>query len=414
MHASNSSSTSALTPMSASHPASTSSSSSLLSPMPPLPTATPPLSPMASPYSASGDRTLTAAQASSGGFRPIGTDRVIAARPIQDSDFRFPSNPTTAGHSSGYHESFAPTDTMRFLSHRTVNSDGTATLPPWSSNTVLPSYSGSRIREENVRHVAEASDGARTDTAQTILSVPGGSAGGHTGSGVRTTGQAAAHDMQRHATIRTLQEPGVTAGVAGVVAGATTILGIAPGQSASSAEGAGRLKDKPARSDYEYRRNKAKRKLDRHFTSLPPAEQATAIRLVRPGMSALGDSGRHLLPDRPYSPIRDPVGPSGAAISGGGYVPTLTAPTPSPSAFPVLPGSASPSALLSPVVQHPPPATPTLSASSSAFSPVSGPARATPASTSTSSTSTTASGPSPSARAIAMDITSAFRSDRRS
>jgi len=351
----------------------------------------------------------TGYQASSGGFRPLGTDRVIHAKPIEEGEFRFPSNPTTSGHSSGYHEAFAPTDTMRFLSRRSVNNDGTATLPAWSSNTVLPSYSGRSIREENVRHIAQASDGARTDTAQTVLAVPGGDVAGHTGSGVRTSGQAAGHDYLRHQTMRALQEPGVTSGVAGVLAGATTIMSMAPGQSASGADGAGKLKDVPARADYETRRNKAKRKLDEHFTSLPPAQQSTVMKLARHSMGDLEDSSRRLLPDRPYSPFRDPSGASGAAISGGGYLPTLAAPTPSPSAFAVMPTGSSSSSLLAPVARRATPGgTPSASmppTPSSAFSPL-------PA-TAASGTPAPTPGPGLGARDIALDITSAFRSVRR-
>ncbi|MBT2118091.1 hypothetical protein KK141_15725 [Dyella sp. LX-66] len=391
------------------HSTAPASSPSALSPMLLTPSATPTLSPMVSPYSAAHDRTLTAAQASSGGFRPLGTDKVVRARPIDESEFRFPSNPTTSGHSSGYHEAFAPTDTMRFLSRRSVHSDGTATLPSWSSNTVLPSYSGTRIHEENVRHVAEASDGARTDTAQTVLSVPGGGVAGHTGSGVRTSGQAAGHDYLRHQTMRALQTPGVTSGVAGVLAGATTIMSMAPGQSASGADGAGSLKDSSASGGWEERRNSAKRALDTHFTTLPPAQQSTVMKLARHSMSDLDDGSRHLLPDRPYSPFRDPLGTSGAAMSGGGYMPTLSAPTPSPSAFPVLSTGGSPGALLAPVARRP---TASGAASSSVAPASSGTLAPRPASV-PGTPATPASGTALGAREIAMDITSAFRSDRR-
>lgn len=375
------------------------------------PSAPPTLSPMVSPYSAAHDRTLTAAQASSGGFRPLGTDKVVRARPIDESEFRFPSNPTTSGHSSGYHEAFAPTDTMRFLSRRSVHSDGTATLPTWSSNTVLPSYSGTRIHEENVRHIAEASDGARTDTAQTVLSVPGGGVAGHTGSGVRTSGQAAGHDYLRHQTMRALQTPGVTSGVAGVLAGATTIMSMAPGESASSADGAGSLKDSSAGKGWERRRNSAKHILDAHYTALPAAQQSTVMKLARHSMGDLGDHRRQLLPDRPYSPFRDPVGSSSAAMSGGGYLPTLSAPTPtpSPSAFPVLSTGGSPSALLAPVARRPS----ALGTASSSAAPASSSTLAPRPVTAPATPATPASGAATGAREIAMDITSAFRSDRR-
>lgn len=382
--------------------------------MPPPPTAPPTLSPMPG-YKASSDKTLTSGQASSGGFRPAGTEKVVQAKPIDESEFRSPSNPTTSGHSSGYHESFLPTDAMRFLSRRKVNTDGTATMPAWSGNSVLPKYAGSTILEPNVRPVAEASDGARTDTAQTVLSVPGGKPAGHTGSGVKTTGQAAAHDFLRHQGMRTLQEPGVTSGVAGTVAGAMTVMSVAPGQIASTAQGAGNLKDVQARSSYEERRNDAKRKLGAYYQSLPPKEQNVVMKLAKQGMGDLKDSGRRLLPDRPHSPLRDPTGGTGAALSGGGYLPMppVLTPTPPPSAFAPIPASSSSSSsstssahqtptIGTPVVTAPPRLATTTTTTTTV-------ATATPPTT----PSTAASGSGADARGIAMDITSSFRSDRK-
>lgn len=382
--------------------------------MPPPPTAPSTLSPMTS-YKSSSDKTLTKAQASSGGFRPIGTENVVQAKPIDENDFRFPSNPTTSGHSSGYHESFLPTDAMRFLSRRKVNTDGTATMPAWTGNSVLPKYAGSSILEPNVRPVAEASDGARTDTARTVLSVPGGKPAGHTGSGVKTTGQAEAHDFLRHQGMRTLQEPGVTSGVAGTVAGAMTVMSVAPGQIASKAQNAGSLKDVQARAGYEQSRNDAKRKLDAYYQALPPKEQNVVMKLAKQGMGDLKDSGRRLLPDRPHSPMRDPTGGSGAALGGGGYLPMppVLTPTPPSSAFAPMPTSSSSSSSSTsstshtltigmPVVSTPPTRATTTTTTTTV-------ATATPPTT----PSTTASGSGAGARDIAMDITRSFRADRK-
>lgn len=323
----------------------------------------------------------------------------MQARPIEENDFRFPSNPTKSGHSSGYHESFLPTDAMRFLSRRKVNTDGTATMPAWTGNSVLPKYSGSKILESNVRAVAEASDGARTDTAQTVLSAPGGKPAGHTGSGVKTTGQAEAHDYLRHQGMRALQEPAMTSGVAGTVAGAITVMSVAPGQVASTAQNAGNLKDVQSRAGYEERRNEAKRKLSQHFDTLPQAQQQVVMKLAKQGMGDLKDSGRRLLPDRPHSPLRDPTGVSGAPLSGGGYLPLPPVSTPTP-----------PSSAFAPI----------LASSSSSTSSASAAHQATTHTTTTTTTTSTpattpptAASGSGSARDIAMNITQPFRSNRQ-
>ena len=396
----------------------------MVSPPPPSTT----LSPMPT-YSASSDKTLTSSQSSSGGFRPLGTDKVIQAKPIEENEFRFPSNPTQAGHSSGYHESFGTTDTMRMLSRRKVKSDGKSTLPSWNTNTALTGYSGASILEANVKPVAEASDGARTDTAQTILSVPGGKAAGHTGSGVKTTGQAPAHDFLRHQVVRSLQEPDMTPGVAGVVAGSITLMSIAPGQVANTAQNADKLKDSGVSKQYEQRRNQAKRKLDEYHQALTPAEKATVMKLAKQGMGDIKDSKRKLLTDRPYSPLREENGPSGASISGGGYLPPVSTPTATSTIFPTLPtSSATPGTHTPPVFHQTPPqsssSVPMPQVPASSFPPiVSGtvhrpiPVRPShPTVPPTSSTTTTTTTPPPSnlaPRDIAMDITKFFRSERK-
>lgn len=395
----------------------TTTSPSLLSPMLSSPPPPPTLSPMPK-YSASSDKTLTASQSSSGGFRPLGTDKVVQAKPIDEGEFRFPSNPTQSGHSSGYHESFGTTDTMRMLSRRKVKKGGKAELPSWNTNTALTGYSGASILETNVKPVAEASDGARTDTAQTILSVPGGKSAGHTGSGVKTTGQAQAHDFLRHQVVRTLQEPGVTPGVAGVLAGSITLMSIAPGQIANTAQNADKLKDSGVSTQYEQRRNNGKRKLDEYFDALSPNEQATVLKLTQQGMSDLKDKKRKLIPGRPHSPLREEQSSPGASISGGGYLPPVSVPTTPSLAFPTLPATASPGTQPLPVFHSLPPlsssSVPTPQVPTHAFQPIVPVTPSNPTVPSTTTTTTTTPQPSNLApRDVAMDITSYFRSKRQ-
>ena len=94
--------------------------------------------------------------------------------------------------------------------------------------------------EKNLEPVVRASDGTRTDTARTVLSVPGksGAVAGHSGSGIKTTGQAQAHDALHHQTMRVLQDLSMTESVAAVIAGATAIFSMALGRDANTAKDA--------------------------------------------------------------------------------------------------------------------------------------------------------------------------------
>lgn len=312
---------------------------------------------MLSPYLSSGDRTLTAAQAKSGAFAKEATNAAIRGKKISSADYRVRSNPTVASsrHSTGYHEATTTTDTAVFLSGRTIGSPR-STLPTNTSNTALSGYSGKTILEANVRPVLEAGDGARPDTARTILSVPGGTAAGHSGSGAYTGGQMAAHDFVRHQTMRMLNEPHMTSGIAGVASGAVMVMSMAPGRYAKTVKDAGKLKDVAARQTWEADRNAAKAKLAHYHATLSPAEQRTAMSLARSAMSDLQDPQRWLLPDVPHSPMRSPTGSPGAAIAGGGYrqPPPLSLPASAATSSSAAAASGSPTGSRSPMQQAPP------------------------------------------------------------
>lgn len=287
--------------------------------------------PMAPRYRAADDRTLTPSQAKAGAFKKEATEKIVKGNKTTSAEFRAASNPTKAAsaHSTGYHEAAAPTDMAVFLSGRTKGAVE-STLPATKSKSALRHFSGGKIREANVRPVMEASDGARTDTGRTFVSVPGGGAAGHSGSDTHTAGQAAGHDFNRVQMMKMLRAPDLTPPSAGVASAALMVMSMAPGERAARVKDAGKLKDRGARKTYESDRNAAKTKLSRYHRALSAADQATVMRLMGGAMGDLQDSGRHLLPDAPHSPLRHPTGPTGAAIAGGSYMqpPPLALPPP--------------------------------------------------------------------------------------
>ena len=194
------------------------------------------------PYTAKSDKTLTASQAKLGGFRPEVVKQVSSGKSIGKGSFRSPSNPTKRGFKSGYHEAYVVTDATKLLSQRKKSGKGFAELPK-SSGGSWKKHSGAKIREQNVRPALEAGDGARTDTSRTILSAPGGKVAGHTGSGVKTTGQAEAHNLLRDQSVRALADPKLSPEAQGVVAGLTTLWSIAPGTGRFQAQGQARQQD---------------------------------------------------------------------------------------------------------------------------------------------------------------------------
>jgi len=298
----------------------------------------------AAPHLGRTDESLTPSQAKDNAFRKNATAKIIAGRKITAQEFRVPSNPTKARskHKTGYHEATATTDTAVFVAGRTVGAVH-STLPVTHSNTALSQFSGQQILERNVRPVMEAADGARPDTARTFLSVPGGGAAGHSGSNTHTAGQAAGHDFLRTQTVPMLQAPRMTPGVAGVASSALMVMSMAPGERAATVRDARKLKDVAARMTYEGDRNVAKTATRHYFDRLSSPERSDVMAHARRAMDALGDSARHLLPDAPHSPLRDPAGPAGAAIAGGGYVrqpPPLTLPPPAAAASAVASRSA--------------------------------------------------------------------------
>ncbi|WP_457282552.1 hypothetical protein [Polaromonas sp. P5_D5] len=267
-------------------------------------------------YKASQDRTLTPMQAKDG-FRPQVVDMVVGSKAFPKGAFRYASNPTSHGISSGYHEAFVVTDMTPKLQKRVKHAKGMSAMPAMEEAS-WKAFSHATFPESNIRPMMEAGDGARTDTARTILSGPGGSVAGHSGSGVRSTGQAAAHDMLRAASMAALQDTEMTPAAMAVTAAAATVLTMAPGALASRAEGAEKLKDKRALGTWEDDRNQAKERLAQVYGALKPAEKAVVRRHLQALAISVGGT-RTLDPAQPSSPRRSTALEAGNAVAGGGY-----------------------------------------------------------------------------------------------
>ena len=275
-------------------------------------------------YSPTRDKTLTKSQAKFGAFRDDVVDKAAKRKPVAKGSFRVASNPTTGGFSTGYHEAFVVTDAVDKIGARTPGKSGMSKMPKASSG-IWSELSGKPVAEKNLRAVLEAGDGARTDTARTILTAPKGKVAGHTGSGVRTTNQSDAHDLLRKQNVRVMGDVSLTPRSIGVIAAATTVFSMAPGKFASTAENASKLKSQTSRKTWEEDRNTSKRHLSEAFGQLNAKEKKG----VRKHMDALvadaGDKRRRRVPKEPSSPLREPHGAKGASISGGDYFSTSKA-----------------------------------------------------------------------------------------
>jgi hypothetical protein len=278
-------------------------------------------------YAMANDRSLTSAQAK-GGFRPEVVTRVIARQSLHKGGFRFASNLTTRGIKSGYHEAAVVTDMTDILSRRIAASAMVSNMPT-EPDGYWKTHSGVTIHEPNVASLMAAGDGARTDTARTILSGPNGVVTGHSGSGVDTTGQSGAHDLLRDQMMRVVKDSTLSSDAIAVVSAATAVYSMAPGVLASTAGNAAMLKDQAARTTWERDRNEAKRRVAAAFAPLPQQQKKYVINHMQKFSAVIG-GGRHLEVERPSSPFREEDGLAGAAIKGGGYVTqtnTSTVPT---------------------------------------------------------------------------------------
>jgi hypothetical protein len=268
-------------------------------------------------YQPQTDLTLTKSQAKVGGFRPDVVSTVAKSGSIGKGAFRFASNPTLGGFSSGYHESFVVTDMTDKLARR-KKSAKSSQLPKEKSG-YWKKQSGRTFPEANLESLLQVGDGARTDTSRTILSGPGGTFGGHTGSGVKTTHQSQAHDLLRDQSLRVLSDPLLTPDAMAVIGGATTVFSMAPGEKASKVSGASKLKSKRALKSWEKDRNESKRRVQTLLDALPTPQQALVEKHMDLFVKDLGDSSRKRPKGRATSPIREVSQMKSNPVFGGDY-----------------------------------------------------------------------------------------------
>ncbi len=239
---------------------------------------------------ASTDQTLTASQQESGGFKPEAHET--------GEDFRFRSNPTTLGISSGYHEAAVTTDNFTFFRGADDQGDGTAQLPSSANTGPLKAIADAVVDKSVLDFLLQAADGFRTDTAVTILSAPDGEPAGHSGSGIAQSGQSAAHDLLREACTRILEDPEsttVSQQAITVALGAYVVGSIAPGKVARLVTTSTLKAGQDAIDTWEARRNDAKARVEGLFVTLPEKEQAYVQRHSQAYLTAADSTGgRHL------------------------------------------------------------------------------------------------------------------------
>ncbi len=273
-------------------------------------------------YSTEGDQTLTPSQAKSGKFSN--------ALDSLSGSFRSPSNKTLARHRTGYHEPLLTTDAVKqFQKDLSLIAEDkaskSATLQPNRKSSFFQ-FKDHLYYPETLKYYKQTADGFRVDTARTALSAPGGHVAGHSGSGMRLTRQADAHNALRETLMDTLRknpnrESGITTKSIACIQGAVTIASMAPGELTRTIPGS--LKDKSAGRDWEERRNEAKRRLDVVMDTLTPTERQFVISITKRYFQRIqlqDNITRYLAPKRARSPLRTNTLPSKAKISGGDYI----------------------------------------------------------------------------------------------
>ena len=262
------------------------------------------------------DRTLTSSQQTLRGF--VDVNAALTGRLSKKNYFRVPSNPTVHSFSSGYHEAGLTTDSANHLTARLHRQKG---ISQFRSNAPEP-LRNKKFYEANVSTVMHAGDGLRTDTAQTVLSVPrwdGGGGAGHSGSGVKQSGQKSAHDLLRESTVELLQNKNLTSGIAAVAFGAFAVASMAPGEVASKTPNIRKLKAQHVRDHWEQNREEVKARVEDQYQRLSTNEQQEVDTHMQSFFQKL-PKNRRLANGRCTSPVRDTRRQHKNAVSGGGYV----------------------------------------------------------------------------------------------
>lgn len=273
------------------------------------------------------DNTLAPRQVFLRGFRPS------AYKKLKES-FRYRSNKTLGGYSSGYHESVITTDMFLYLRRAKLSTNGTTcTLPHYLlRSSFFYKYNGAKVRSDTLMMMLENADTFRTDTAQTVLSAPGGKVAGHSGSALSLKNQAAAHNLLREATMNVLLNDMNDGGTKGlnkeslaVLFSAITVISMAPGKLARNIDGGtSALKaGKVAKANWEQNRNKAKVRLDALYGSLDTDSQKFVMfhtdNFLDSTQKNVNVQRRSLCSANPHTPFRGPSQVVPGEVGGEDY-----------------------------------------------------------------------------------------------
>jgi hypothetical protein len=267
-----------------------------------------------SSYSPVNDLTLTRSQASDRRFH------------TKDRSFRSASNSTLKGYSSGYHESAVTTDTFNLMRDAKNNRNGTHMLRNQGRRSFYQNEK--TVNSQSLKMVMDVADGFRTDTAQTILSASNGKVAGHSGSGIKTTGQADAHNLLRKKTLDILKlDPNKTQGISTrsveTLFASITVSSMAPGELARNVDGGSRTLKSKSVSNWEVNRNESKARVQTLFDQLNSNEQSFVMEHASDFMDSTQDrnnSKRRISKVRPTSPMRNSRGGDLSEIQGGEYL----------------------------------------------------------------------------------------------
>lgn len=196
-----------------------------------------------------------------------------------------------------------------------------------SKQSFFYAHRNTEVPSSTLETLLTVADGFRLSTVRTILSGPDGTAAAHEGSGLKTTGQPAAHNLVRAAMMRLLKLPSTTKGLSEnsifYLLGAIVVTSMAPGEIARTVEGGtAPLTFIPAKKTYEQDRNEMKASVESFRERLTDDEKSLAdsqARLYLESTQGRGRRSRRIPSLRATSPERETGQVVANAVAGGGY-----------------------------------------------------------------------------------------------
>lgn len=235
---------------------------------------------------------------------------------------RLESGPVNGGtHTSGFDEILPTNSQNRLLSDMLQKA---VVIPAGSS----PAFGGAHqsYTKPRARQLFDSAEGVRTDTANTLLALPGGGVAFHTHAGGSTSGQAEGHDVRRRAFARALPQP-FSPEADAVFSGAVMLASRPPAVVARAGADTTLLRDQSALSTFESDRDASKAVVNSGFKALPKSQQKAVRDTIQLTFNELNagappDLRRELAADAPTSPRRStaPLSSMSSEAHGGGYL----------------------------------------------------------------------------------------------